>query len=135
MVGLALVLAAIPKLRHPDVFLTALKGYQLFPERLLTPVNYYLPALELMVGIFLLFGRSRAAAAWAAALFYGFFGVLSWARWHHLTLTCGCFGRIDSRLHRMPHGLDLHILVVLGTGLALTWLIRRSWPEKPVTTG
>lgn len=136
-VGLALVLAAIPKLRHPDVFLTALTAYQLFPERLLPAVNYYVPALELVVGLFLLFGKesSRAAAAWGAALFLGFFGALSWARVHHLTLTCGCFGRIDSRLHRLPGGLELHIAGVLVTALLLSYIAIRRTNDVEVTTG
>ena len=131
--GLLLVLASIPKLRHPAVFLTALQGYQLFPAWSLKFLNFYLPALELVVGISLLWRCSKAGMLWALVLFASFLGALSWARFHRLSLTCGCFGRLDSWLHHLPHGLALHILGVLGMTVGLALLTREALRVAPGT--
>lgn len=126
IVGLLLCLAAVPKLRHPDDFYTALSNYQVFPEWTQTSLVFAVPALEVVVGLALLVWTSRGGLLWAAFLFCGFTVVLMWARWHGLTLTCGCFGSVDHWLHQLPHGLDLHILVVFGLAVALS---RLAWSE------
>lgn len=112
------MVAAAPKIRHPDSFLTALRGYRLFPEWSLSGLQYGVPLLEVLLGVALILFLRRGAVALSALLFAGFTLVLSYAWWRGLTLTCGCFGRIDRGLHELPHGLLLHIvlnaLVTLG---------------------
>jgi len=125
-VGLILCLAAIPKIRHPGSFSTALRNYGLFPEWSMQPLVYLVPALELLVGIALIGWLARAAQWWALFLFAGFTLVLGWARWHNMTLTCGCFGKVDQWLHRLPHGLMLHLLGTLAITLGLAFLLGRG---------
>ena len=69
---------------------------------------------------------SRGALVWAAFLFTGFSAALIWARFHHLSLTCVCFGRLDSTLHRLPHGLALHILLTVTVSGSLIYLLWRG---------
>ena len=125
-VGATLCLAAVPKLRHPLSFYAALKGYQLFHEASLQTLTFLVPALEVLVGLTLLLWVSRGALVWAAFLFTGFSAALIWARFHHLSLTCGCFGRLDSTLHRLPHGLALHILLTATVSGSLIYLLWRG---------
>lgn len=132
LVGLLLCLAAVPKLRHPEDFLAALNSYQVFPEWIQPALVFNLPALEMVVGLALLLWVSRGGLLWAAMLFSAFSLVLGWARWHGLTLTCGCFGSLEHWLHQLPHGLDLHLLAT--TLLALT-LSRWAWLSSGVHQG
>jgi hypothetical protein len=132
-IGAILCLAAVPKLRHPLLFYAALRGYQLFPEDWVPRLTFFVPALEMVVGLSMLLWVSRAGHLWSVFLFAGFTGALSWARLHHLSLTCGCFGRFDSNMHRLPHGLALHIVITAATTVALVYLWLRPQPAPPET--
>ncbi|MBN9418435.1 hypothetical protein ABS71_14515 [bacterium SCN 62-11] len=129
-VGIVLMVAAAPKLRHPDSFLTALHGYRLFPEWSMTLLQYGVPVLEVGLGVALILFLWRPAVAASALLFAGFTLVLSAAWWRGLTLTCGCFGRIDRHLHNLPHGLVIHILLNALVTLGLIWSLRPK--KRPV---
>jgi hypothetical protein len=130
-VGIVLMVAAAPKLRHPDSFLTALRGYHLFPEWSLLPLQYGVPVLEVGLGVALILYLWRPAVWVSAWLFAGFTLVLSWAWWRGLTLTCGCFGRVDRTLHELPHGLLLHILLNGLVTLGLIYCWRRGRKSDP----
>lgn len=124
-VAVLLLLAAFSKLRHPEPFAHSLAMYGFFPDWSLRPLAYFVPALELLVGVRLLF-LSRAGVVWALLLFVAFsFSIgIAWAT-HH-SLSCGCFGRLDSGLHRVPHGVFLHLVVnCLVTG-GLAYAIKPS---------
>lgn len=125
-VGATLCVAAVPKLRHPLSFYAALKGYQIFHEGFLQTLTFLVPALELLVGLALLLWVSRGALVWAIFLFTSFSAALIWARLRNLTLTCGCFGRLDSTLHRLPHGLAVHIVLTVAVSGALIFLLWRG---------
>ena len=127
-----LLMAALPKIRHPESFHKALVGYWLFPHWSLTPLTYLVPGLEIVVGVGLLVWLSRSAMVVALGLFGAFTLVLSWARWHHLKLTCGCFGRVDSWLHSLPHGLLLHIAATLAITVGLAVLVVLRFRGQPV---
>jgi len=115
--------AAMPKLRHPESFSIALYSYAFFPVWTIKLLAFLIPPLELIVGLSLTLWLSRAGRIMALFLFGGFTVVLTWARWHHSSLTCGCFGRIDSWLHKLSHGLLLHILGTLSVTLGLAILV------------
>ena len=120
------MVAAAPKLRHPDSFQTALKGYQLFPEWMIPLLNYTVPALEIILGVGLILWLDRRAVVASAFLFGAFTLVLAWA-WHHeLPLTCGCFGRIDRYLHQLPHGLMIHLILNLLVTAGLVAAFRKG---------
>lgn len=128
------MVAAAPKLRHPDSFLTALHGYRLFPEWSLTPLQYGVPVLEVGLGVALILYLWRPAVLASALLFAGFTVVLGYAWARGLTLTCGCFGRIDRHLHELPHGLLIHILLNTLVTLGLSWCWWKG-PSASTPTG
>ena len=128
-VGLLLALSSVSKLRNPHMFWKALNGYELFPDSALEGLVYLVPSLELVAGLALSLLLSRGAQLWAVILFGAFSFSLGWARWHDLTLACGCFGRFDSWLHRQPYGLTLHLLGCSGTFI---WLTRELWRSQEV---
>ncbi len=123
-VGIVLMVAAAPKLRHPGSFLTALTGYRLFPEWSLVPLQYAVPALEVGLGVALILFLWRPAVAISSLLFAGFTLVLGAAWWRCLPLTCGCFGRVDRTLHELPHGVLLHIVLNALVTVGLLWCLR-----------
>ncbi len=135
-VGIVLLVAAAPKIRHPDSFRTALTGYGLFPEWSLTWLQYGVPLLEVLLGLSLILFLNRRAVKASALLFGAFTLVLGYAWSQDLALTCGCFGRIDRYLHQLPHGLLLHIvlnaLVTLGLCAAA---VRAESPEEANPSG
>ena len=126
MVGIILMVAAAPKLRHPDSFQTALQGYQLFPEWMIPLLNYAVPALEVVLGVLLILCLERRAVLASAFLFGTFTLVLGWAWQHELPLTCGCFGRVDRYLHQLPHGLMIHLILNLMVTAGLVAAFRKD---------
>lgn len=130
-VGIVLLMAAAPKVRHPDSFHTALVGYRLFPEWSLVWLQYGVPLLEIGLGVLLILFLSRKAMGVSALLFAGFTLVLSSAWWRGMPLICGCFGRVDRYLHELPHGLLLHIVLNALVTLGLIYYVRaRPEPDE-----
>ncbi|MBS2034756.1 hypothetical protein JST97_07205 [bacterium] len=119
LIGLTLLVAAYPKIRHPVSFRVALESYQLFPAFSLGALQVFVPLGEVILGLKLLFRPTGKSIWFASALFAGFALVLSaaWMRGEHLV--CGCFGRVDMFLHMLPHGLSIHILLNLAASAGL----------------
>ncbi len=92
---LALVLgaAALPKLRRPAAFHTALAAWQLLPDPLSFLTAMILPWLEVLVGVALLAVRPlrRGALLWGGALPILFAGGLLINRLRGIEAPCGCF--------------------------------------------
>lgn len=122
------MVAAAPKIRHPDSFHTALTGYRLFPEWSLTALQVGVPLFEVALGVALILYLSRKAVILSAFLFAAFTLVLASAWWRGMPLICGCFGRIDRYLHELPHGLLLHIVL---NALVTLGLIYNARPHEP----
>ncbi len=122
-IGLVLLLAAAPKLRHPVSFKVALESYELFPLWSIPFLIYSVPALEVFLGLKLLFAPGRKSISASAVLFGLFAAVLAWAWMRGDLLICGCFGRVDLFLHKLPQGLLLHILLNALAALGL-WRCR-----------
>ena len=81
------------KLLNPLDSRQAIAAYELLPDGVIDPLAVALPALELVLGLMLLFGVFlRVAAVASAIILIGFIaGVASaWAR--GLSIDCGCFG-------------------------------------------
>ena len=119
-VGLLLLIAAYPKMRDPLMFFLALRAYAVFPSGGVPILGFYVPALEMVVGLALLLRPTMTGARWLAlGLFAAFTLLLLRSRLIGLTLTCGCLGAWTSWLHHQPYGLDLHVLMNLVITLGL----------------
>ena len=81
------------KIGHPLDFQQAIENYRLLPRLAALPLAFYLPWLEIVCGLALIFGRSlRAAAGIVAALCVVFLLALIQAWFRGLDIQCGCFG-------------------------------------------
>jgi hypothetical protein len=80
------------KLKNPLEFATAIAQYRILPAPLVDAFALWLPALELVVGVWLLSGRwKKECYAVTAVLWVMFIVALGQALGRRLGITCGCF--------------------------------------------
>jgi putative oxidoreductase len=115
-IAVLFLFAAITKLFDPSSFAQQIANYQLTPWPSAAGLAVFLPALELCVGICLLFGRWESGAlVWLAILLVIFSGALFSAIVRGLSIDCGCFGRsIENTGTLWPLIRNLGLLVVTG---------------------
>ena len=118
--GLAMLfgLAAWHKLRAPEVFRAALRGYDLLPERAVDATTRVLPALELMAAAgFLLPGAARGAALLAASLLLLYTSAIAVSLLRgRRDIDCGCAGPAAART--IGSDLVLRNVVLLAAAVA-----------------
>lgn len=124
LVGAVFVYAGMLKVRDPLRFASDINNYAMVSWSLGVRVAFYLPWLEIIVGLSLIFQRFFAGAiALTMALVLVFVGATIWARAHDIDVACGCFGTASSNLtltwHLMLNGCILAALILL-------WLIREK---------
>jgi uncharacterized membrane protein YphA (DoxX/SURF4 family) len=91
------LLAAWPKLMDPAEFAKSIQNYKVvLPLIGIGYINFtasFLPALELVAGLGLLYPRTKRAAAWLCAAMLVFFIVMvTQAVLRGFNIDCGCFG-------------------------------------------
>jgi uncharacterized membrane protein YphA (DoxX/SURF4 family) len=123
LIAALFLFAAITKLFDPSLFAQQIANYQLTPWPGTAALAVFLPALELCVGICLLFGRwERGALVWLAVLLAIFSGALLSAIMRGLSIDCGCFGRsVENTGTLWPLIRNLLLLAVTG----FLWFSRR----------
>jgi putative oxidoreductase len=87
------VYAGVIKLYQPDTFLADIESYRMMPYSLAWLVAFYLPPLEIISGLALLWPRTRMPASLILIGMMLVFIVaitVAWAR--GLNISCGCFG-------------------------------------------
>jgi uncharacterized membrane protein YphA (DoxX/SURF4 family) len=124
-IGAVFVYAGSLKVRDPLRFARDIYNYQMIPWSVGVRFAFYLPWLELLCGLALIFHRFFAGAlAITGALMLVFVGATVWAKGHDVDVVCGCFGSASSKLTLSWHlVLDGCILAALG----YLWLTR----ERP----
>ena len=115
VVGAVFVYAGLLKLRDPLQFATDINNYQLIPWSVGVRLAFYLPWLEVLCGLALIFHRLFAGAlAITTALLGIFIGATVWARLHGIDLACGCLGSAGANLTPAWHlAIDLGLLAAL----------------------
>jgi putative oxidoreductase len=123
-VGAVFVYAGSVKLIHPLQFATEINNYQMLPWSLGLGFAFYLPWLEVLCGLALVFHRLFSGAlAITTALMLLFLGASIAAKARGIDLACGCFGAASSNL---SFGWHLALDVGLLAALVLLWITRRS---------
>ncbi len=120
--GAVFVYAGVLKVRDPLEFANDIGNYHLLPWSIGVRLAFYLPWLEILAGLALIFHRLFSGAlAITGALMLGFVGASIWAKAQGINVACGCFGAASSNLSFTSHLLlNASILAVL----ALLWFKR-----------
>lgn len=91
--GCLFVWSGIPKILLPHSFLGDVYAYRLVGPTLGMVVAMILPWMELLTGVCLLAGLFVSGALLACmGMALLFVGPVSWALYHGLNISCGCFG-------------------------------------------
>lgn len=126
VLGGVLLVAGALKVGNLGESVNAVRGYQLLPWALTTPVGYALPIIEIVVGLLLVVGLFTRWAALAGSLLMAAFiiGIGSaWAR--GIAIDCGCFGgggaiALEAALAAYPWEIARDVGLLL-CGLWLVW--------------
>lgn len=125
LVGAVFIYAGVLKTLHPLRFASDISNYALISWSLGVRVAFYLPWLEILLGLALIFQRLFAGAiVLTMGLILLFVGATLWARAHGIDVSCGCFGTVSSNLT-----LTWHLVLNGGLFVALSAL----WFLRPAT--
>ena len=123
IVGAVFVFAGLTKivdfqpLRFVDPmdFARDIDNYKILPWTIGVRLAFYLPWLEIICGLALIFRRLYSGAlALVLALMLVFIGGSIAAKARGIDITCGCFGHVSDKLSFAWHmGLDLAILAMI----------------------
>ncbi len=93
IIGFVLIMASVPKVAEPIAFAKSIQAYQIVPTFLVNIFAISIPWLELVIGIFLIFGLLlRGSSLLSAALFAAFSVLIAISLFRGLSIDCGCFG-------------------------------------------
>jgi putative oxidoreductase len=93
VVGFIFVVASIPKIADTTSFMKSIEVYGLFPYFIISITAIFLPWLELVVGVFLIFGiLLRGSSLLSSVLFFTFSILITVTLLRGLSIDCGCFG-------------------------------------------
>lgn len=93
VVGFVLIIASVPKIAEPSAFAKSIQAYQIVPGFLVNLFALSIPWLELVIGIFLIFGLLlRGSSLLSAVLFSAFSVLIAVSLFRGLSIDCGCFG-------------------------------------------
>jgi len=126
--GAVFIYAGGIKLLDPLRFASDITNYDLVPWSVAVRLAFYLPWLELLCGLALVFQRLFAGAiALTTGLMLIFIGASVIAKARGIDVACGCFGSISGNL-----SFTWHLLldfVLLGI-LLLLWFQMRRFPRR-----
>jgi putative oxidoreductase len=115
LAGAVFVYAGVLKVRDPLQFSNDLSNYRIIPWPVGVRLAFYLPWLEILCGLALIFHRVFAGALTiTGTLMLTFIGATIWAKTQGIDVACGCFGTASSNLTLTWHlVLNSSILAVL----------------------
>jgi methylamine utilization protein MauE len=120
-----LLVSAVAKFLDVAGFARILAQYRSFPEAALLPLAVAIPAVELLLALWLFSGRRLAAAALVSSALHA-----AYAAWSAASVlrglrlpNCGCFGVFLPR--RLSWSTVVEDLVLVAASLGLYGLVRR----------
>jgi len=134
LVGGLFIYAGVVKLVDPLRFASDITNYDIVPWSVAVRLAFYLPWLELLCGLALVFHRLFSGAlALTISLMLIFIGASVITKARGIDVSCGCFGSISGNFSFTWHlVLDFVLLAIL----VLLWLKTRrpslSLPSVPV---
>lgn len=120
--------AAHDKVLDPRPLVTIIWGYRLIPPQLTNLIAIYLPWMELLIGLGLVTGIARrAAAGWATVLLVFFTTALVTNAVRGIDVACGCFSTSAQDVQN-AWLLALRDLPMLAAAAVLTFFPPRRRP-------
>lgn len=93
LTGIVFLLAAVHKVRDPMAFAQNVFNYQVLPDAWVNPVAVFMPWLEIVAGLALIFvpGLRRPSAWLLLGLLVFFTGLIGVTMARGIDVACGCF--------------------------------------------
>jgi uncharacterized membrane protein YphA (DoxX/SURF4 family) len=115
IIGALFVYAGVLKVWDPVRFAGDIENYHVLPWSVNVRLAFYLPWLEIICGLALIFRRLYSGAlALLLVLLLVFLGVSIAAKARGIDITCGCFGHVSDQLSFAWHlVLDFAILAAV----------------------
>jgi putative oxidoreductase len=121
-IGGIFIYAGVLKAMEPIRFAGDIENYHVIPWALGVRLAFYLPWLEILCGIAVIFRRLYAGGLITLlALTLVFIGATISAKLRGIDITCGCFGHASDNLGFTAH-LVLNLVILIG----LVLLMRRT---------
>jgi putative oxidoreductase len=129
LLGALFIYAGAVKLLDPVRFAGDIENYHLLPWPVGVRLAFYLPWLEILCGLALIFRRLYSGAlVLVFALMLVFIGATISAKVRGLDISCGCFGHVSDQLSFAWHlVLDFAILAGIGALLFLSFAQRKTF--------
>lgn len=122
VIGGIFIYAGVLKAAEPIRFANDVENYHVIPWALGVRLAFYLPWLEILCGVALIFRRLYAGALVTLfALTLIFVGATVSAKVRGIDITCGCFGHASDNL-----GFTAHLALNLVILTAIVSLMRRA---------
>lgn len=130
--GVVFIAAAAPKIWRPDEFADSINNYRILPYFLVNLSAIALPWVEMLFGLFLVFGfRVKAASLATSLLMIMFLAALISAYARHINIDCGCqIPLLSSKGAGIGWREFLRDTLFLAMSL-MTYLRRRPAPPIP----
>ena len=115
LVGALFIYAGVVKLADPIQFASEITNYNIVPWSIAVRLAFYLPWLELLCGLALVFHRLFSGAlALTISLMTIFIAASVITKARGIDVSCGCFGTISGKLNFTSHlVLDFVLLAIL----------------------
>jgi uncharacterized membrane protein YphA (DoxX/SURF4 family) len=127
------VIAGAVKISDPGQFAQAIANYRLLPHETLNSVAIILPWIEIVAGLFLIFGIWFLASAWLInAMTTMFIVAIAAAVARGLSIECGCFGTVGGRSTGIVS--IIQDLILLTIGIWLVWRPEKKWAPTVTET-
>ena len=124
LIGALFIYAGVVKVLDPVRFAGDIENYHILPWPVGVRLAFYLPWLEILCGLALIFRRLYSGAlVLVLALMLVFIGATISAKARGLDISCGCFGHVSDQLSFAWH---LVLDLVLITALVLLLFRQRA---------
>ena len=114
-IGLVFLYSGIQKIADASGFANAIENYRLFPLFTINLLAITIPWLELITGLFLIFGiyiKESTTIINSLLIFFIIFIITALIR--KLNIECGCFGTLDNQKVGIQKIIENLILLLLG---------------------
>ncbi len=129
LLGMIFIYASIDKISNPHAFADIIFNYKVIPEFLINFPALYLPWIELITGMFIIFGIfTETSAKIITSLLIFFIFLITFNMIRGISFDCGCFSTAATMSGSDPVRLLIRDTLLLIPGI----LIIRSFKIKQV---